>query len=321
MVVWEKRRKERREHKNFLLPALLFFLLFSYVISGLSPIDRQTLKYEEVPGQVWVYEKKIWGTKKVPLEEYLIGMMAATIPPEYELETLKAQAVILRSYCVRQMEKKDGKKIIQDDEIKDYYLSPAQYEVLWEENAAQYEEKIMQAIEETKGMLIVSNGNIINPPFCRMSNGNTRDITEYVVYKEEYPYMKTVVCEEDTKAAEYIQYTEISVKEFEKKISKLLQDKTKKMERLVLYRDDKGYVKEVEIGEEKIDGESFRNTFLLASSCFSLEKIDDVIEIQTRGIGHGYGFSQYEADRLAKKGNTYVALLEYFFAEISLEKI
>lgn len=317
----EKRRKERREHKKFLLPALLSFFLFSYMISGLSGIEKQTLEMEENPGQVWVLEKKIWGTKKIVLDEYLIGMLAATIPGEYELETLKAQAIILRSYCMGKMEKKDGKKVILAEKIKDYYISQAESEVLWKENAKQYREKMIRAIEETKGMLIVCNGTIVNPPFCRMSNGSTRDITEYVIYKEDYPYMKTVLCQEDTNAPEYIRYVEISEKEFEKKINKLVKDKKGKLERLVIYRDAKGYVKEIEVGEESVDGESFRNAFGLVSSCFSLDKNEDVIEIKTKGIGHGYGFSQYEANQLAKEGNTYLFLLEYFFKNISLEKI
>ena len=78
------RRKEKRgDTKGVLLLALLFFLLFPYIISGFSDVEKQTLAWEEVPGQIWVVEKKIWGSQKMPLEEYLVGMVAATIPGEY----------------------------------------------------------------------------------------------------------------------------------------------------------------------------------------------------------------------------------------------
>ena len=110
-------------------------------------------------------------------------------------------------------------------------------------------------------------------------------------------------------------------KEFEKKIKKLVGKKVGKIHKLTLYKDKNGYVKEVEINEEKIKGEIFRQFFGLASSCFSLQKIDSVIEIQTKGIGHGFGFSQWEANCLAREGKTYEDLLGHFYKNISIEKI
>ena len=94
-----------------------------------------------------------------------------------------------------------------------------------------------------------------------------------------------------------------------------------KIHNLILYKDKNGYVKEVEINEEKIKGEIFRKYFELASSSFSLQKIDSIIEIQTKGIGHGFGFSQWEANCLAGKGQTYEELLKHFYKNISIEKI
>ena len=122
-------------------------------------------------------------------------------------------------------------------------------------------------------------------------------------------------------AEDYIQYLEMKDKEFEKKIKKLVGKKVGKIQKLILYKDKNGYVKEVEINEEKIKGEVFRQFFGLASSCFTLQKIDSVIEIQTKGIGHGFGFSQWEANCLAREGRTYEDLLKHFYKNISIEKI
>ena len=93
------------------------------------------------------------------------------------------------------------------------------------------------------------------------------------------------------------------------------------MKKITLYRDGNSYVKEVQIGEKVMEGEKFRETLGLVSSCFSLDKINDVIEIQTKGIGHGFGFSQYEANEQAKNGNDYIFLLNYFFQDITMEKL
>ena len=315
------RRKEKRgDRTGLLLLALLFFLLFPYIISGFSNVEKQTLEWEEVPGQIWVVEKKIWGSRKIPLEEYLVGMVAATIPGEYEPETMKAQAIILRSFCMNHMKKEEGKKVIYDEELKEYYFSKEEREEVWGEKVVVYLEKIQKAVRDTKGIILVCDGDIVSPPFCRMSNGSTRDITEYVVQKENYEYMKTVVCNKDGLAEDFIQYIEIPQKEFEAIIGKLVKSTSKKLDKITIYRDSNDYVKEVEIGELSLDGEEFRQAFGLASSCFSLNKINDVIEIQTKGMGHGFGFSQYEANQLAVNSRDYIYLLNYFFQNITLEK-
>ena len=51
------------------------------------------------------------------------------------------------------------------------------------------------------------------------------------------------------------------------------------------------------------------------------EFTNEKIEIQTKGMGHGFGFSQYEANQLAKSGESYEQLLHCFFENFSLEKI
>ena len=309
----------RRDRRGVFLLPLLFFFLFPYIVSNFSAMEKQNLVKEVVPGEIWVIQKKIWGEQKIPLEKYLEGMMAATIPAEYHIEALKAQGIILRTFCMSQVEKRDGSKVIRDDKIKELYYSPAECQRLWQEEWEEKEKKMRQALKETKGIIVVSEERLPSLPFVRISNGYTRDIAEYVLSKDEYSYMKTVACPEDEQSEEYLQYMELSVQEFQKKFQKLLENKNTS-EKITLYRDSAGYVKEVVIGEEKIDGEIFKKALGLVSTCFYIEKIDDVVQIRTKGIGHGFGFSQYSADKMAKTGCDYSSLLNYFFQNISLEK-
>ena len=43
----------------------------------------------------------------VDMEEYLIGITALQIPAEYDMEAIKAQAIIARTYLCKQMQGKD----------------------------------------------------------------------------------------------------------------------------------------------------------------------------------------------------------------------
>lgn len=314
-----ERKRERRGY--VFMPLLFFFCIFPFFMRGFSEMQTADLALEDAPGQVWVMEKRLWGSYRIPMEEYLVGMMAATIPGEYEAETLKAQAILLRSFCLSQMIKENGKKVVHDDVIREYYVNEKQRNELWQEKAGEYEDKMKQAVKDTKGMFLVCEGDVINPPFFRLSNGTTRDVTEYVLTDSKYPYMKSVECKQDVMAEDYIQYVEMTEKEFEKQVIKLVGKKAGKIKKLVLYKDENNYVKEIVINGKKINGEEFRQAFDLASSSFSLQKIDSVIEIQTKGIGHGFGFSQWEANCMAKEGIVYEDLLLHFYKNISLEKI
>ena len=48
--------------------------------------------------------KTVAGVQEIPLEDFLVQALGASIDMEYELETLKAQIVLLRGNCVRIME-------------------------------------------------------------------------------------------------------------------------------------------------------------------------------------------------------------------------
>lgn len=321
MKVLKRETTKRRDAKGFVFAALLFFFLFPYLFSNFSQTTTQEIEIMGYEGKIWVAIEKLWGKEKVLLEEYLAGMMAATIPADYEMETLKAQAVMLRSFCMSYMEKEDGIKVISDENLKEHFFTEEECRSLWQDKFDANIERMRQAVGATEGMVMVWKEQIINPSFFRVSNGMTRDITEYMVHKENWEYMKQVSCSEDIKSSEYIHYIQISQKDFKKKMAKLLEERTWKMEKIILTRDSAGYVKELQVGNKKINGEDFRYEMELPSSCFTLERAGDNIEIQVKGMGHGFGFSQYEANQQAKLEKDFITLLNLFFQNFQLEKV
>ena len=321
MKRWKKEGEKRGDAKRSMIAALLFFFLFPYICSSFGSIQPQKIEKGESIGTMWIAQDRLWGAKKIPMEEYLLGMMAATIPADYEMETLKAQAVLLRSWCMSLMEKKDGIKQACDAQLKQNYLTLEQCQKMWGENYDANRNKMNQALQETAGMILVWKGRIIAPPFFRISNGMTRDVTEYLAHYQEWGYLKQSECGEDVEAPEYVSYVQVNQRDFKRKMASLLNLSKWDMDRLVLCRDSAGYVKKVLVGEKEIEGETFRYEMGLPSACFTLEKQDGGIEFQIKGMGHGFGFSQYKANRLVIEGNDFLSLFQYFFSDVSLEKI
>ena len=85
--------------------------------------------------------------------------------------------------------------------------------------------------------------------------------------------------------------------------------------------DTTGYVQSVRVGKETVSGEEFRNTYGLASSCFTLQNYNGKLRITTRGVGHGIGMSQYTANQMAKGGKKCEEILNYFFKDTELKEV
>ena len=246
-------------------------------------------------------DKKNAGSRKIiemPLEDYGISVMAKEMPGSYKKEAWKAQAVLVRTAICKRMNH-DG----SDTVLEQSYLTDAQKKQLWGSNKYySYYNKLKKAWEETDGEILTWKGKPAYAPFCRLTNGSTRDAKESL--GEEYPYLKKVTCPKDLENEWQIQTT--MEKNLNAKVTAL---------------DSAGYVKKVRVGEEIMSGEAFREKYHLASSSFILQKYVGKLRIITCGVGHGYGMSQYTANEMAKKGKTYKEILGYFYKKTKIREV
>ena len=96
----------------------LLIILLPYTCALLFSDNKVPINKEEVYKTVEnnnfkVVLTKTFGTQEISFDEYLIGALASEIPGEYNAETIKAQAVILRSACFYALTNKTG--IISDN--------------------------------------------------------------------------------------------------------------------------------------------------------------------------------------------------------------
>ncbi|MBQ7841541.1 MAG: SpoIID/LytB domain-containing protein [Lachnospiraceae bacterium] len=318
-------RTVRRKKIQDLLAVLFFLLLLPYTCSVLSGI-RQEEAVEtfgngqtgtDAANETFILWEKENGTWKLTEEEFLIGALAASMPAEYRTETLKAQAVILRSICYAKKEN-DGKLLWEDCQLE--CLETQQRRTLWGEDFEENEARFQKAVKETDKMVLTYENQLISPPFFRLSAGKTRSGAE-IFGEERIVWCHSVECADDQQAELFLQEKEISRSSFIKKLAEagmVLPDAGAKV---VLTRDSAGYVVSVQCSDSQMEGEKFRRLFDLPSSCFFLKEEGGKIILQTKGIGHGLGFDQYSADLLAAEGKSYEELLNYFFAGTSLEKM
>ena len=236
---------------------------------------------------------------EMPLDEYCIGRMAKEIPADYEEEALKAQAVLVRTSVYKSI-KEGGTQVLLED---DFWTEEEMRQQWGGSRYSGYYRKLEDAWKETEGQVVMYGENLANTPFTRLTNGNSRDGGE-VLGSGDYPYLKIKDCPLDIEAPEQIQTVTVD-----------------DMDAEVTAMDTAGYVTSVRVGQETVNGEEFRQTYGLASSCFILQKYDGKLRITTRGVGHGLGLSQYTANEMAKEGKDVSEILQYFFEGTEIKEV
>ena len=304
---------------------LLFLLALPYVLTvcfgniqkGKEEItDRVNERLTE--GRVYIYNETSVGTEKIPLEIYVADKLSRSIDDSYELEAIKAQAVLIRSeiYAMKKDRGEEAGILLIDEDYGSGVIS----------------EKIRKAVAETGGICLTFQGEPVSGAYFAVSNGATRDAEELGL--AEYPYLKGVLCDRDFLSPDYSSTEIFHEREFERiweqclKASvteeELMQNKKINAEteddETVLYRDSAGYVLYVERNQEFVSGEQMRADYNLLSADFYIEKENHKISFLVHGKGHGIGMSQFAANEMAGRGEDYTEILNYFFQEVTISK-
>lgn len=247
------------------------------------------------------------------LEEYLIGVTAVQIPPEYEPEALKAQAILARTAVRRQM---DGADSIQESALDMDYLGQGQMEELWgSESYLDYYSRIRDAVAETAGMVVTWNGDYIEPLFHRLSAGRTRQGADSA------PYLSSVDASEAVEGENFLSVYHFTREELAKQLNRMTESPEVTADTVlesiqIVEKDSTGYVDSVMVGGRTYSGDAVRWALSLPSTAFHFESSESGVRVSVKGIGHGYGLEQYGANEKAKAGWTAEEILNYYYKNI-----
>lgn len=309
-----------RRRTTLIFGIVLLTILFPYVVTlavnGKIPITENEL---DISGKyITVEDGK--DKERMDVERYIIGVLAAQIPPDWEEETLKAQAVVLRTYIVKKMT--DEKELNSKDLDLPYYTY-SKLESTWGDNFTEYYSKFEKAASKTGLEVIKFNGNLVTPYFHMASAGKTRNGVE-VLGSDEYAYLPSVESSKDIEAEDYLTMKTYTKEEFvaalKKYNSEIEIDADAALESVqIASKCQAGYVMEIQVGNLTMTGDEFVECFSLNSPNFVIEDYEGNIRIITKGIGHGLGLSLYGANEMAKDGKSYEEILSYYYQNISIE--
>jgi stage II sporulation protein D len=269
--------------------------------------------------EVAVYRTSAGQIDNVPLEEYLVGVVAAEMPVEFKEEALKAQALTARTYIVKKMLSKDKIGVpegaqVTDTQIHQVYLSEEQMRENWGMEFESNYSKILSAVRDTSGQILTYDGQAIDASFFSTSNGYTENSEDY--WPNEMPYLRSVLSPWDKQSPKFNSVKEISVKQFESALGvKVGSSGTlgKIVERTAGKR-----VAKVDFSGKVLTGKEIREKLDLRSSDFEWERKGNSIVITTRGFGHGVGMSQYGANGMAADGKDYQEIVKHYYQGVEV---
>lgn len=264
--------------------------------------------------------------EELPLDTYLLGVVSAEMPANFEQEALNAQSVVARTYTIYSISHNQGKHgeadICDDSNCCQAWISKEDRLAKWDETERESNwKKILTAVNTTAGKIITYNGEVIDA-FFHSNSGGTTEMPVNVWGGTDYPYLQSV---ETAGEEAYSQYSSEAIFSKEELKNKMLekhsdfsidynQDDCIKIEEYT----DSGRVKTIKIGNLHLSGVEVRSVLGLKSANFLISIDGDNIKFSVIGYGHGVGMSQTGADSMAKSGSNYEEIIKHFYTGVEI---
>lgn len=295
-------------------------------------------------GKLKIFEDrfgKITVVNLIDIESYLYGVIKSEMLINSPIEALKAQAVVARTYAIRNKDKfrKEGFGLTNDVRSQVYNGIEDEHEIA------------RQVVDATRGKILVFQGEPISGFYHSACGGSTLSCEDW--HGKKVPYLLSKECPWCKGYKNYFWNYELSFAA----LSAYLNQEGKKIRRILgvdFEHDPKGRVKQVNIshqdGKLKITGTAFRQLISaskIRSTIFSSMGSESVEEervgnngqvaimeillnynrrfnkllLKGSGFGHGVGLCQWGAKGLAKQSLKYADILKYYFTGVQLQNI
>lgn len=256
---------------------------------------------------ITVMSSSTGNTMKLEMREYLIGCVAAEMPPDYHEEALKAQAVVSYTYAQNIM---DGSESFISDspQMHQGYASRQDRLDNWGGDFEKNEQRIGSAVDEVMGWLVTYNGEAALTVYHSISAGQTQSAES--LWGESYPYLQSVPGDGDKLSPDFISTASFTHDEFCQKLGISAENGKNPVENV---ETENGYVTSAVIGGKTFSGAQVRDALELKSNSFEIEYTDEKVTVTCKGHGHGVGMSQYGADYMARQGSGWQEILLHYY--------
>lgn len=265
---------------------------------------------------------------ELPLEDYLKGVLPAEMPPSFQSEALKAQAIAARTYSERYRDRHadSGYDICDSDHCQVYLGSAGEAQ------------RTTRAVLETAGLVIRYNADLIWAVYSADCGGHSQ-CGEDTAIGQPAPYLQATPDRSAPDKPEFCcvnkthEWKKIfAPQELETALNVRLKPPVQGLKSLAFCGyDDSGRVKRVDIvdakGARTLTGVEFRRacgSSVIRSLRMTVSTTEDgKICFEGKGWGHGVGMCQWGAEGLAREPWKFTCdqILKHYYPGITIGKL
>lgn len=253
------------------------------------------------------------------LDDYIYGILPREVSPDWPIETLKAQAVISRTYALQNIGKHDKDNFDLCTSVHCQVYGSADSE----------DKRSNKAVDETKGEVITYNDKMANVFFHASCGGHTEDPQEVWNYGSEPPkYLMGHICK-FCKDSPYSNWKNaISSEYIRKKLLGAGYDvgEIKKISRSSKTRAGKAKIIKIKGSKVTVTFNAAKFRLLVEPNLIRSTLIYDISKKGSKfvftgsGWGHAIGMCQEGAKKMGEKGYDYKQILEYYFHKTDVQR-
>jgi len=254
---------------------------------------------------------------ELPLEEYIAGTVRAEAPERWPAESLRALAVVARTFAVFHQQKNAGRPyhLVAGNQHQNFAGRIAEDSPAWD------------AVRATAGQVLTWQGAIF-PAFYHSDSGGYTEPPQSIFSGEGIPPLPGVRDEFSTDSPNYSWATTLPLS--------VVADRLRHggvevgdvraitvLERSVSLRVLRLAVEHTR-GTATLKGTDFRRLVgydVLKSTLFVAVVVDGAVRFEGRGWGHGAGLSQFGAKGMAERGYAYPQILAHFYPGTALSAL
>ncbi len=314
-----------RKNQVVVLGLVLVAIASVVMLISWSGDDSNIVRELEEEPTLTVYVNETGEIKQMKLEEYLMGVVAGEMFPDWPVNAYAAQAIFARSFTMY---------FVSQGGVKDKYGADVSTSIEETQayNPAAITAEIRRGVEMTRGQVMTYDNRYVRGWFHAYSGGITARAKEGLDYQEEEPpFTKSVRLPENEYAPEEVKAWEVEYSAGE--LRNLLAQRgvnvgeitgVEILERGPTERITRLMVKGSQ-GEQEMTGPEFRlavdSTKMKSTLVREFSFQDGVLRISGTGYGHGVGLSQWDAFMLAKEGKSPEEIVQTFFEGVTIRKI
>jgi stage II sporulation protein D len=264
------------------------------------------------------------------MEDYLMGVVPAEMFPSWEMEALKSQAILARTYTAGSRPRHENYDLCDRSHCQVYL------------GLANQNERTDQAVQETRG-LVLAEGTGLARIFYHSTCGGATALAQTVFrlantagtapMQSVSDYGKGgALCASSPHFRWEYELDKDQFQGFLQELAKGRGNLGRVTKIRILDRDVTGRVDQLElvgsVASCKLAGTEFRTRFMekfgdesLKSTLFALSVEKGRIVFRGRGYGHGVGLCQWGAEGLAELGQTYRKILSHYYPNSHLARV